>query len=187
LALLAGGCGPLGLAVGAGAGGAVVASQERGFKRAVDDTEIRLEINDLWFKEDFDLYRAINLQVQEGRVLLSGTVADPDTRLNAVRLAWQAEGVLEVINEIEVSDKSSLINATQDETIAFQLKNKLLLDSSVQSINYSIESVNQSIYLMGVAQDQRELDRVIGHAKDIPYVRRVVSYVRLKSEPPPEG
>jgi hypothetical protein len=34
-----------------------------------------------------------------------------------------------------------------------------------------------------VAQSQAELDRVIAHAKDVSYVRRVVSYVLLKDDP----
>ncbi len=43
--------------------------------------------------------------------------------------------------------------------------------------------VNQNVYLIGVAQDQAELDRVMAHAKDVQYVRRVVNYVRLKDDP----
>ena len=35
---------------------------------------------------------------------------------------------------------------------------------------------------MGVARTQAELDRVIGHAKDIAHVRRVVSYILLKDD-----
>jgi len=180
LGLGLGGCTPVGVAVGAGAGAGVAASQERGFKGAMNDTEIRLQINDLWFQESVSLYSKINLQVQEGKVLLTGNVPDPETRLNAVRLAWQAHGVREVINEIEVKDKSSLTDSAQDIWIATQLKAKLLVDSEVSSINYSIETVNQVVYLMGVAQNQAELDRVIGHAKNISYVRRVVIYVRVK-------
>ena len=175
-----GACTPAGVVVGAGAGAGVAAAQERGFKGAMDDTEIRLNINDLWFKESVSLYSKINLQVQEGRVLLTGNVPDPETRLNAVRLAWQAKGVREVINEIEVNDKSSLTDSAQDTWIATQLKAKLLVDSEIISINYSIETVNQVVYLMGVAQNQAELDRVIAHAKNIAYVRRVVNYVRIK-------
>lgn len=36
---------------------------------------------------------------------------------------------------------------------------------------------------MGVARSQAELDRVVGHAKDIAYVRRVVNYVLLIDDP----
>ena len=178
IGLGASGCAPI--IIGAGAGAGVAVAQERGFQGAMNDTEIRLQINDLWFKDSLSLYSKINLQVQEGKVLLTGNVPDPESRLNAVRLAWLANDVREVINEIEVQDKSSLTDSAQDIWIATQLKSKLLIDSEVSSINYSIETVNQVIYLMGVAQNQAELDRVIGHAKNISYVRRVVSYMRVK-------
>ncbi len=54
-------------------------------------------------------------------------------------------------------------------------------------MNYSIETVNGVVYLIGVAQSQEELDRVINHARQISYVRRIVSHVRIKGAPPPEG
>ena len=176
-------CSPTGMAVGGAAAAGVAASEERGLQGALDDTEIRLQINHLWLQESEALFREVNLQVQEGRVLLSGNVPDPETRVTAVRLAWQADGVREVINEIEVADTSSLTDLARDTWIATKLKTRLLLDRDVFSINYSIEVVNGTVYLMGIAQNQAELDRVIGHAKDVAYVRRVVSYVRLKDAP----
>jgi osmotically-inducible protein OsmY len=175
------GCTPV--VVGAGAVAGVAAAQERGFQGAIRDTETRIEINNLWLKESASLYGKINLQIQEGRVLLTGNAPDPETRLSAVRLAWQATGVAEVINEIEVRDTSSLMDAARDEWISAELKGRLLVDRAIVSINYSIETVNQTVYLIGVAQSQAELDRAIAHAKDIPYVRRVVDYVRLKDDP----
>ncbi|MEE8189892.1 MAG: BON domain-containing protein [Kiloniellales bacterium] len=169
--------------VGAGAAAGVTASQERGLKGAMSDTGIRLAINRLWLQESSSLYVQVRLQVQEGRVLLTGSVPAPGTRLSAVRLAWQAQGVQEVINEIEVADSSSLMDAARDEWISTKLKARLLADRAVASINYSVETVNQAVYLIGVAQSQAELDRVIAHARDIAYVRRVVNYVRVKAPP----
>jgi len=174
LPLLAGGCSFFGAATG---------QTEKGFRRSVADTEIRLTINDLWLKADEEMFRKVNLQVQEGRVLLSGNVRLPKQRIEAVRLAWQAPGVREVINEIEVDDSSSLTDAARDSWITTELETTLLFDKRVSSLNYSVETVNQEIYLMGVAQSQAELDRVIGHAKDIAYVQRVVSYVLLVDDP----
>lgn len=173
-------CSPVGMVAGAGAGAGIAASQERGFKGAMDDQAIRLDINHLWFQESMALYRDVNLQVQEGRVLLTGTVPDEETRLRAVALAWQADGVREVINEIEVAEDGSLADAAQDRLISAKLKSRLLADADVDSINYSIETVDGAIYLIGIARSQAELDRVIAYARDIPYVRRVVNYVRVK-------
>jgi osmotically-inducible protein OsmY len=173
------GCSAEGLLLGAGATVGVAASQERGLGAAIDDTAIRAEINHNWLQSDFDLYRRVSLQVQEGRVLLTGQVPTPGMRLEAVRLAWQAEGVKEVINEIEV-EESSTVGFTRDTWISTQLKSKLLFDRDVSSINYSIETVDGVIYLMGVAQDRAELDRVVAHARNLAYVQEVISYVRVK-------
>jgi len=172
-----------GVVVGAGATAVTATQKEKGVAAVISDAEIRIDINHFWFQASEVIFTEINLQVQEGRVLLSGSVENPEHRLEAVRLAWQAEGVVEVINEIEVGDTSTVVDYTRDSAITVQLESKLLFDSEVRSINYSIETVNQIIYLMGIAQSQEELDRTIGHAKDIPYVLRVVSYVRLKDDP----
>ena len=179
--LTLGACAPL--VIGAGVTAGVAASQERGIEGAASDTSIRLQINHLWLQESTSLYSQIGLQVQEGRVLLTGQVPEPEARVNAVRLAWQPEDVIEVINEIEIGDKSSLSDAARDEWIAAQLRARLVGDAAIASINYSIETVNGSVYLIGVAQNQAELDRVLAYARNITYVRRVLNYVRLKTDP----
>ena len=44
--------------------------------------------------------------------------------------------------------------------------------------------VNGIVYLIGIAQNQKELDRVIAHARDINYVRNIISHVRVKKGRP---
>ncbi len=177
--LTLGACAPV--VVGTGVAVGVAASQERGLKVAATDTKIRLQISRLWLEQSTSLYLKINLQVQEGRVLLTGQVPGPETRVTAVRLAWQTEGVAEVINEIELGDTSSLLDAARDEWIAVQLRARLVGDAAIASINYSIEVVNGSVFLIGIAQDPAEVDRVLAYARNIRYVRRVLNYMRLKT------
>ncbi len=175
----AGACVPLIVGTGAAVGGA--ATQERGVKGALDDQGISLDINERWFSDDLAAYSGVNLQVQEGRALLSGQVVDPQTRVKAVRLAWQANGVREVINEIEVRNRGSLTDTAQDSWITAKLLARLVGDEAVASRNYSIETVNGTVFLIGVAQNQEELQRVVAHARDVSYVKRVVDYVRVKT------
>ncbi len=181
--LALGACTPV--VVGAGVTAGVAAAQERGLTGAAADTQIRLQIDRLWLGESTSLFLKINLQVQGGRVLLTGQVPAPEARVTAVRLAWQAEGVAEVINEIGLGDSSSLLDAARDQWIAAELRARLLGDGAIASINYSIETVNGSVYLIGVAQNQAELDRALSHARNIAYVRRVLNYMRLKTDAAP--
>lgn len=184
-ALLLTACDPLSLGVGAAATGGITVAQERSVKDAVGDAAIRLAINDLWLQESVDLYQRLGLSVNEGRVLVTGRVPTPEDRLTAIRLAWQADGVREVINEVEVADNDGIGGYARDAWIAAQLRTRLTFDTSIRAINYSVETVGGTIYLMGIAQDPAELERVVSHARRIPYVRQVISYVRLKDQPPP--
>ena len=181
---LATGCSPIGLALSTGAGLGVAAAQEGGIEAAATDAAIRLQVFDLWFKNDVDMYRRLNMAVKEGRVLVTGTVPDPDTRVEAIRLVWQADGVRQVINEIRIEDDKSFTNYVQDTWITGQLRTKLTFDRDVQSINYNIETVKGTVYLMGIAQDDAERQRVIDHARNLAYVDNVVSYIRLRGEVP---
>lgn len=177
-------CTPLGVATGAGATAGVAASQEGGIRRAVADARIQAQINDLWFKYDLKTFSKLDLTVNQGRVLITGVVQDPEKRVEAVRLAWQPAGVKQVINEVQVAESTGITGFARDVWVTTRLRTELTLDKYVQSINYSIDTVQGTIYLMGIAQDQAELNRVIERARTIPDVKRVVSYVRMRE---PDG
>ena len=183
LAAALSGCTAGGVAAGGGAVAGVAVAQERSAADAITDARIHTQISYLWAKHDLALFRKVNLSVHEGRVLLTGSVINPQTRIDAVRLAWLAEDAGEVINEIQVEDQSGIVDSGRDIWITTQLRSKLLFDANIRSINYSIDTVNGVIYLMGVAQDQAEFDRVTNHARNIRYVRKVISHVRLKNDP----
>ncbi|HEU0071435.1 MAG TPA: BON domain-containing protein [Alphaproteobacteria bacterium] len=176
-------CTPVGVAVGAGATGAVTASQERGIEGGASDTQIRAAINYMWLEYSATMYRQLNLQIWEGRVLLTGVIGSEEWRAQAVKLAWQAKGVKEVIDETVVDKSGSTGSFVRDQWITGQLKSKLLFEKNVFSVNYSFETVRGVIYMIGVAQDQQELEIVLNHARNIEYVQRVVNHVLLKSDP----
>ena len=157
-----------------------MSAQERGFKTGVKDTVTLAKINQNWIEHDFNIFAKISAKVVEGRVLLTGTVPKSDDRIEAVRLTWQIDGVNEVLNEIEVADKSDLLDVTRDAWVTAQLRIKLTVDGEIKAINYAIDTVNGTVYLMGIAQDSTELQRVTAHVRNLKYVRRIVSYVRLK-------
>ena len=177
---LASGCGPLLLGGAAVGGAAAVASTEhRGLSGFASDAEIQAQINHLWFQHSLDLMSRVDMTVSNGRVLLTGRAADAQMRLDAVRLAWQAKGVQEVINEIQVDNNSGLLDSARDTWISTQLRTKLTFDSRIHSQNYSIDTVNGVVYLMGLAVSEDELNRAVDHARALPNVQRVVNYVRV--------
>jgi osmotically-inducible protein OsmY len=180
--LVLGGCGAVGLAAGAGASVGMAASQEGGLPQAAEDLRIRTDILDLWFRQDVEMFRKIDLTVREGRVMLTGVVQKPEHRIDAVRLAWQPKGVRQVINEITIADSAGVTGFAKDALISSKLRAKLTFDRDIAALNYTFDTVNGTIYLMGVARQQQELDRVLAHARGIAQVQNVVSYVRIRGE-----
>lgn len=185
LPILGAGC--VSLAVGGAAVGGVAAVEERSIGTQVDDRTLYFRVNDKLLAQSGDLFRRVNVEVNEGRVLLTGNVPRPEDKVTASDLSWQVGGVKEVLNELVVSDRSELRDYPKDAWISAQLKTKMLTDTKVLQINYSVETINGVVYLLGIAQTQEELDHVVNHARNISGVQRVVSYVRLKDDPKRRG
>lgn len=173
------GCGP-GTVIGAGAIAGNTAMQERGFVKTVGDTATEAKISTGLLSYSGELFVDVSVEVYEGRALLTGKVQRTNDRIEAVRIAWNTSGVREVINEIQVEDTSDLLDAARDQWVTARLATKITLDKQIKAVNYSIETVNGTVYVMGIAQSQAEIDRIRNHARLLSYVRRVVSYVRIK-------
>ena len=175
-----GGCGPTGTVIGAGAVAGNAAMQERGFVKTVEDTATEATISAGLISYSAELFVDVSAEVYEGRALLTGKVKRTNDRIEAVRIAWNVSGVREVINEIQVEDTSDLLDAARDQWVTARLATKITLDKQIKAVNYSIETVNGTVYVMGIAQSQAEVDRIRNHARQLSYVRRVVNYVRIK-------
>ncbi|PJB73314.1 MAG: phospholipid-binding domain-containing protein [Alphaproteobacteria bacterium CG_4_9_14_3_um_filter_47_13] len=177
-------CSPIGAAAGAGAALGISAAREGGISSTASDLKIKALISDKWFRYDLGTFTKLNLTVNQGRVLITGVVQNPDHRVEAVRLAWQVEGVSQVINEIRVAEGEGLPGYVRDQWITTRLRTAMTFDRNIQSINYSIDTVAGTVYLMGVAQNQAELNKVIEVARTIPHVMQVVNYVKMAGETP---
>jgi osmotically-inducible protein OsmY len=177
-----GACSTPGLVLGAGASGAVAASEERGLGGSLTDQRIKAEINFDLLEEDRILYKGVSTAVYERRVLLTGIAKSMEKRDAAVRVAWQTAGVKEVINEIIVDPSGNSGTFISDTWIATKLRTKLMFDRDIESINYSIDTLRGTVHLLGVAQDPDEMEKVLAHARNLSSVRRVVNHVILKTD-----
>ena len=166
--------------VGAGATVGVAAVQERGLKGRANDLKIEARVLEKYVNAGFKLTATIGAEVYEGRVLLTGASKDTKITDQAVKLAWQVDGVKEVINEIQVGKESGISDYAQDTWITAQLKSKMTFDQEILSINYVVETVNATVYLIGIAQNATELNRVKQHASNVKFVRNIISHVRVK-------
>ena len=71
--------------------------KEKGIKEAISDGIIDAGVNKQFFNHDVNMFMNVEIEVVEGRVLLTGSVKQSKHRLDAVKLAWKVLGVLIVV------------------------------------------------------------------------------------------
>ncbi len=174
------------LAAAGAVAGVQTLRQERAVGDALDDRAIKTEL-DAELRKTSGLRFGVATTVVEGRVLLAGRVDRPELRLDATRIAWGVEGVVKVDNDLEVAESAGWLDRPQDFIMRQALVAKLLADRSIKDVNYTTDVVHGIVYLMGVGQDQEEIDRVVAHANSLTNVKRVENYVVLKDDPIREG
>ena len=161
--------------------GTIIATtqSEKSVGDSLDDLSIKIGIKDRLFMYDASFVTKINVEVQLGKVLLTGKVKNQDQRVESVRLSWLQPGVNEVLNEIEIEEGFNLKEYAEDKLIKAQLITKVFADSQIRSLKYGVEVQNKVIYLMGITSNENELQRFIDHARSIKGVVDIISYVDI--------
>jgi osmotically-inducible protein OsmY len=179
------GC-PLAIVGGvAAAGGAgYAANQERGVGGTANDFSIKTNIQAALAKTDPEMAAHLDVTVYEGRVLLTGSAPDPQIKAAAGEAAKSVPGVRAVYDEVEVAPSEGAWNLTKDAWITSRVRSSLVF-SDIRSVNYNVETVDGSVYLIGSARSRAELNHATDLARNVQGVRRVVSYVEIRPGEPP--
>lgn len=169
-------------AVGLGTAAVAASTTEKGFSTSVSDSVIEAKLTDKFIQRNASLASGITKSVSDGAVLMTGKVETQEQKILATRLAWEINGVKEVVNEIQVVSGKSLKTTAKDLAASAQLRAALIGDQEISSLNYSIDVVNGIVYLSGVAADEKERERVIAHAQALRFARQVVNYIILSTD-----
>ena len=172
------GCAPAAITA-AGVAGVSASESAKGLGMSINDTIVHASITENMFKTDVNKFMGVKISVDDGMVLLTGKVENPQTRIEATRLSWKPRGVKEVINEIQVIETGSVKDIAKDLAAATTLKTRLIADKNISSVNFSVDVVNGVIFISGIARTEKEMNLVIEYAKTIKYTNQIVNYVRL--------
>lgn len=170
----------------AGTAGTVMElAKDRPARDAMSDIRIATSIKGSLMKQGFKkLYTKIKIEVIQGRVLLTGTVDQEEDVIKVVEICWSKEGVTEVINELKQdknSNKFNLMQYTKDTLITSQIKSKTFLNRDVKFVNYTVITMNNVVYLFGMARSEEELNVVADIASNIRGVEEVISHAKVES------
>tara|TARA_Y100001970_G_scaffold262705_1_gene347274 strand:+ start:4347 stop:4928 length:582 start_codon:yes stop_codon:yes gene_type:complete len=173
-------CSPAGMLASGGATGMVVAEGDRSFGSVVDDATIKINVAAKFINSDDNLFIDVSTSVLEGRVLLTGLVDNQEIRIDAVRRVWEVEGVVEVINEIQIGNRDSLKEYAQDVWITTQVRGLAAKVAGLRSVAYNFETIQGRVYIVGITSRPEQLEAIIKVAKTVKGVTEIVNYVIIK-------
>ena len=130
---------------------------------------------------------SIDITVNEARVMLTGIARDTAKAKLAQELCWQVKGVNEVIDEIQIREDgkftfSDIGSAIYDYLITAEIETKFALAKDLRTLNYQITTVNNEVYLLGVAIDEKEMNRAIAVASKVRGVNKVINHIILAND-----
>jgi osmotically-inducible protein OsmY len=125
---------------------------------------------------------SIQAEVLDGRIFLTGKVDEPEEKIKITKKAWETKGVRSVKNAIVIKGQSNFKSSAKDILITTQLRTALFLNKSVKSGNYTLETINKTIYIFGIATTKEEKKEVLDEASKIYDVQEVIPTIYLVSE-----
>tara|TARA_B100001057_G_scaffold104147_1_gene101593 strand:+ start:792 stop:1400 length:609 start_codon:yes stop_codon:yes gene_type:complete len=176
------GCSPASILATGGSGAMVVAEGERSLGTVIDDATIKVNIAAKFLNSENNLFVNINTSILEGRVLLTGLVDNQEIRIDAVRLVWEVEGVQEIINEIEIGNRTTLKDYANDLWINTQARAVAAKTVGLKSITFNFETIQGKIYVAGISTRPDLLDEMISALKNIKGANEIVNYVIIKEK-----
>ena len=159
--------------------GVSVAFDPRTVGTQIDDSIMEKNFTARMLLKDKKYLFAINTQVLDGRIFLTGKVENPEEKLQLTKLAWETLGVRSVRNDIKIKEEFNFKQSAKDLLITSQLRTAIILNKKIKATNYQIDTYKKKIFIYGIAITEDEKDEVLKEAKEIPNVKDVIASIIL--------
>ena len=148
----------------------------------IDDTIMQKNLSARLALKDKKYFLAIQSEVRDGNIFLSGRVDEPEEKIKITKMAWETKGVRSVKNAITIKGQSNFKATAKDILITSQLRSALIFNKKTKARNYTLETINKNIYIFGIAMNQEEKKEVINEANKIYDVEKVFPSIYLATE-----
>ena len=159
--------------------GVSVALDPRSVGTQIDDNIMQKNLSGRLLIKDKKYILSINAKVLDGRIFLTGTVDNPEEKLQITKMAWEINGVRSVKNDIFIKEEFTFKQSAKDLLITSQLRTALIFNKNIKSTNYNIDTYKKKIYIYGIAQTKDERKEVVKEAKAILDVESVIASILL--------
>ena len=124
----------------------------------------------------------ISISVDNGSILVTGKLKNIDTKINLTKVIWEVNGVKEVNNKIQISETNNLKNIAKDLASLGEIRARLMASKKLNSLNFSIDVVNNVAYISGIASSEEEVAIVSQIAQEARFIKEVQNFVKVNKD-----
>lgn len=153
------------------------ATDERSLGTQAEDAKISTSIRTSLLNTNTKALSALDVFCYQSLVVIAGVV-EPGSPLGdqAVRIARGTSGV----KRVETYFLPQQPSATTDFGIASQIKGRILKDPALRLGQVDVSVIAGHVVLVGVVDRQEKINQVIAHARSVPGVVTVKSFIQVK-------
>ena len=157
-------------------------AQEKGLGTSINDKVIYVKLRNAIYDWNPSVSENLSLSVDNGSILVTGKLKNIDTKVQLTKVIWEINGVKEVNNKVQISETNNLKNIAKDLASLGEIKARLMASKKLNSLNYSIDVVNNIAYISGIASSEEEISIVTQIAQQAKFIKEVQNFVKINKD-----
>ena len=157
-------------------------AQEKGLGTSIKDKVIFVKLKNAIYDWNPSVSENISLSVDNGSILVTGKIKNIDKKVQLTKIIWEVNGVQEVNNKVQISETNNFKNIAKDLASLGEIKAKLMASKRLNSLNYSIDVVNNVAYISGIASSEEEISIVTQIAQEARFIKEVQNFVKVNTD-----
>ena len=157
-------------------------AQEKGLGTSINDKVVYVKLRNAIYDWSPSVAEKISISVNDGSILVTGILKNVDTRIELTKVIWDVSGVKEVNNKVQISETNNIKNIAKDLASLGEIKARLMASKKLNSLNFSIDVVNNIVYISGIASSEEEIAIVTQIAQEARFVKEVQNFVKINND-----
>ena len=157
-------------------------AQEKGFGTSLNDKVIYVKLRNAIYDWDPSVSENLSLSVDNGSILVTGKLNNIDAKIKLTKILWDINVVNEVNNKVQISESNNLKNIAKDIASLGEIKAKLMASKKLNSLNFSVDVVNNIAYISGIAASEEEVSIVTQIAQEARFIKEVQNFVKVNKD-----
>ena len=157
-------------------------AQEKGFGTSINDKVIYVKLRNAIHAWNPSVSQKISISVDNSSVLVTGKLKRVDTKIELTKIIWDVPGIKEVNNKVQISETYNLKNVAKDLASLGEIRARLMASKKLNSLNFSIDVVNNIAYISGIASSEEEISIVTQIAQQARFIEEVQNFIKVNKD-----